>query len=85
MGGHIGVFTETRISGIVLHTQVVNSFLEHGFLAISHNTTNTRPTNAIDTEKDKELGPRAACVILALTAAYAGGWIDISTDTRCPP
>ena len=28
------------------------------------------------------MGPRAAGVFLVLTATYAGGWTDISTDTN---
>ena len=62
------IFKETRINGADRHTQVVNSFLEPGFIAISHNTTNTRPTTATGTQEDNELGPRAAGAVLALTA-----------------
>ena len=38
-------------------------------------------TNATVTKEDNEMGLRAAGVILVLTAKYAGGWIDITTDT----
>ena len=72
LGGHIGAFTETPVNGADRHAQVVNSFLEQGVLAISHNTTTSRSTNATGTEEDNELGPRAAGVILALTIEYAG-------------
>ena len=76
-GAHIGIFTETSIHSIYKHTMVVNTFLEYGILAISHNTTQIRKTEA--TAEDEELvGPKAAGVILTLTAEFAGWWIDIT-------
>ena len=81
MGAHVGVYTDTRIHGGDRHTQVSNLFRDYGFLAISHNTTTSRFTFPITTEEDNEVGPRAAGVILVVTAEYAGGWTDIAYDT----
>ena len=81
MGAHGGVYTDTRIHGGDRHTQVSNLFRDYGFLAISHSTTTSRSTTSTTTEEDKELGPKAAVVIIEFTTEYADGWADIACDT----
>ena len=77
IGAHVRVFTETRIHGNDRHTLVINTFLEHGFLALSHNTTQSRKPIQSNDEEDDLMGPKAAGVILVLVAEFAGGWTDI--------
>ena len=78
-GAHIGIYTETRIYGTDRHTLVVNTFLAHGFLAISYNALPSDKRRDIQ-EDDEQQGPKAAGVVLAVCARYAGGWTDINKD-----
>ena len=78
-GAHIGIYTATRIYGTDRHTRVVNTFLAHMFLAISHNALPNDKKRDIQ-EEDEQQGPKADGVVLAVCARFAGGWTDINKD-----
>ena len=81
MGAHFGIFTATRIHGNDRRTMVVNTFLEHGFLALSHTPAQPRKALQPSAKEDDLMGLKADAVILALMAEFGGGWTDITNDT----
>ena len=58
---------------------MVNYFLQHGILAISHNALPCHKKIDVS-EEDEPMGPKAAGVTLAIIAQFAGGWTDIDKD-----
>ena len=79
-GAHVGVFSETRIQTSDRHSRIVNAFKENGYIAISHNSLASH-AYSVDATDESVFGPRAAGVIIVVSAKHITGWANVALDT----